>query len=78
MNGRWRGREGNASGEVGTEFEDDDDGGGVGAAGDGGGYRSSLRLLPVTIRELPYLNTMRYIVRVISYISPLNKHCLNI
>lgn len=64
-------------------FEDDDDddvgdGGGVGAAGDGGGYRSSLRLLPVTIRELPYLNTMRYIVRVISYISPLNKHCLNI
>ncbi|EFN61092.1 hypothetical protein EAG_05817 [Camponotus floridanus] len=35
--------EGNASGEVGTEFEDDDDGGGVGAAGDGGGYRSSLR-----------------------------------
>ena len=25
--------------------------------------------LPVTIRELPYLNTMHYIVRVISYIS---------
>lgn len=28
--------------------------------------------------ELPYLNTMHYIVRVISYISPLNKHRLNI
>lgn len=36
------------------------------------------RLLPVTTRELPYLNTMHYIVRVISYISPLNKHRLNI
>lgn len=40
--------------------------------------RLAARLLPVTTRELPYLNTMHYIVRVISYISPLNKHRLNI
>lgn len=52
--------------------------GAAGDGGDGGGCCSSPRLLPVTTRELPYLNTMRYIVRVISYISPLNKHCLNI
>lgn len=37
-----------------------------------------LGLLPVTTRGLPYLNTMHYIVRVISYISRLNKHRLNI
>lgn len=35
-------------------------------------------VLPVTTRGLPYLNTMHYIVRVISYISRLNKHRLNI
>lgn len=69
------------NGKVGTSLDGDDDGGGDAAAGDGGdggGCCSLPRLLPVTTRELPYLNTMRYIVRVISYISPLNKHCLNI
>lgn len=59
--------------------DDAGDGNGGGAAGDGDGGDCSLpRLLPVTTRELPYLNTMHYIVRVISYISPLNKHRLNI
>lgn len=65
----------------GRDDSDGDGGGnGGGAAGDGdGGEAAPLpRLLPVTTRELPYLNTMYYIVRVISYISPLNKHRLNI
>lgn len=59
--------------------DDAGDGNGSGAAGDGDGEAAPPpRLLPVTTRELPYLNTMHYIVRVISYISPLNKHRLNI
>lgn len=60
--------------------DDAGDGNGGGDAGDGDGREAAPlpRLLPVTTRELLYLNTMHYIVRVISYISPLNKHRLNI
>ena len=51
---------------------------GYGVLADSDDRAFSLRLLPVTTRGLPYLNTMHYIVRVISYISRLNKHRLNI
>lgn len=60
-------------------LDGDDARDGGGAAGDGTAEVALATVAPGhDSRVLPYLNTMHYIVRVISYISPLNKHRLNI
>lgn len=62
----------------GDDADDGDSNGMVCAAGDGGEAAPCRGCSRSRLRELPYLNTMHYIVRVISYISLLNKHRFNI